>query len=500
MKRLSAPYLNGLCAQLEGISNKKLKRKCFDSAIKLLKALSFIRYKFFLGYRSVFIEDKIKELAGNIAKASFADVHNEKTITIIDEINADYVGLMTQYLAPFISDGYQILYIYEQIEHKGDVRSHLMQSLQSYENSTVKEIPTSKKGFAKSQWIYNEVCAFGARKILMNFGEWAIEHSVACYALPIECVKYHINACDHTFWAGACCADYSFEFRHYGANLTHRERGLKKDRIVYMPFYPVMKEVPFEGFPNICDGKFIFLTGGAAYKVVDEEKTFFRLCKRVLDACPDAIILYAGANVGNIGNSVLEDGINEFEMQGRFISIGYRNDMIEVFRHCDVFLDTYPIGGGVMCQFAAQCSKPILDYKNTAIQESVGQKKDCHFTYYIEDDFVKEATRLYNDATYREHRGEEMHNAVVSKEEFDHALLSFMSSGKKIYGVKWDDHFIPREYSTEDAINYNNKALFVFYYQLFKYLGRDSIWLMPGNCLSFGVEGIIRKVKKIFKN
>lgn len=500
MNELSVPYVESLCSRYERITDISMKRRRFDRVIRLLKTLSSIRYKFHLGFRNSFIEERIKELSENVIKTALLDNKNEKSVTIIDEINADYVGLMTQYLAPFISGGYQILYIYEQIEHKGDVRSHLMQSLQSYDKAIVKEIPASKKGFAKSQWIYNEVCAFGSRKVLMNFGEWAIEHCVACYALPKGIVKYHINACDHTFWAGASCADYSFEFRHYGANLTYYERGLRKDQIVYMPFYPVMNDVPFEGFPEICNGKFIFLSGGAAYKVVDEEKTFFRLCKRVLDECPNAIILYAGANAGNIGNSVLTDGIEEFGMQGRFISIGYRNDMIEVFRHCDVFLDTYPIGGGVMCQFAAQCSKPIVNFRLTRMDESVAQKAECHFTYYTEDDFVSEAVRLYKDNQYRQQRGGEMKNAVVTKAEFDEALLSFISDKVRAFPVKWDDSFVAKTLSTEDAINYNNKALFVFYYFLFKNLGKDSIWLMPRNFVSFVLEGIKRKVKKIIKN
>lgn len=499
MQPLSVLYIDSVIAKMEAIVDRSENRNRYDKAIRYLKALSFIRYKFYLGYRNEFIESHIEQLSQHIVKAPYVSSGNKKSIVIIDEINADYVGLMTQYIAPFIQDDYHILYLYEQIEHRGDARSQLMQSLAKCPQATVKEIPSNKKGLGKSQWIYDEVCAFGSNKVMMNFGEWAVEHCIACYALPNDCTKYHINACDHTFWAGACSVDYSFEFRHYGANLTYKERGLGKEQIVYMPFYPVMKEVPFKGLPGESSGKFIFLSGGAAYKVVDEGKTFFRLCRIVLDKCPNAIILYAGANAGNIGNGVLNDGVEQFELRERFISIGYRNDMVEVFRHSDVFLDTCPIGGGMMCQIAAQCSIPIIDYRNPAIQESVAQKSECHFTYYTEEEFVNEAVRLYSDADYRRRRGEEMYNAVVSKEEFDEALLAFVATGERKFEVKWDDEFVPRTLSPEDAINYNNKALFVFYHQLFMYLGCDSIWLMPGNFFSFVFSGIKRKLKKILK-
>lgn len=499
MKQLSAPYIDSLCAKLESLVIERKESNFFNRALRLLKALSFIRYKFHLGYRNDFIENQIKDLAKTIKKTPFLDNKNEKTIVIIDEINADYVGLMTQYLDPLIIGGYQIMYIYEQMEHKGDVRSHLMQTLNSYEKAQIKEIPATKDLFKKSQWIYDEVCAFGAKKVLMNFGEWAVEHCVACYALPKGCIKYHINAGDHCFWAGACCADYSFELRHYGANLSFKERGLSKEQIVYQPFYPVMKEVPFRGLPTECEGKFIFLSGGAAYKVVDEEKTFFRLCKEVLDRCPDSIILYAGANTGNIDNVVLQEGIEKFDLRGRFLSIGYRNDILEVFRHCDVFFDTFPIGGGTMCQFAAQCSKPIINFLYPGVEECVAQKKECHFTYYSEEVFIREAVKLYSDETYRKSRGNAMHDSVVSKDEFDKALLSFMSTNKSVFEVKWDDNFVPRTLSTEDAINYNNKALFVFYFQLLKYLRSDMLWIMPGNFLSLCISGVRRKLNKVIK-
>lgn len=499
MKKLSNQYINNLITRLEQVAINNVNKDSFDRAIRKLKALSFIRYKFYLGYKDDFIESQIRELAKHIVKAPFVVNDTDKTIAIIDEINSDYIGLMTQYIAPFIQDSYQILYLYEHVEHQEAVREHLMRTLGGYEKAQMKEIPTDKGLFAKAQWIYDEVNAFSSTNVLMNFGEWAVEKCIACYALPAECTKYHINAGDHCFWAGASCVDYSFEFRHYGANLTHYARGLKREQVVYLPFYPVMKEVEYKGLPDECRGKFIFLSGGAAYKVVDEDKTYFRLCKEILDQCPEAVVLYAGANANNIDNSVLKDGVEQSGLHGRFISIGYRNDLLEVFRHCDVYLDTYPLGGGLMCQFAAHCSKPILKYKNPDEEECVAQKNDCHFSYDTESTFIEEAVKLYFDSAYRQTRGKEMHNGVVSKEEFDTALLAFMDTGKKTFEIKWDNRFVPRLFSTEDAINYNNKALFVFYYKLFQLLGMNAVCMMPGSVISFGLEGIRRKISKIFR-
>ena len=496
MKELTLKYINSVCSKLERRASKSIENGKFDRGVRLLKGLSFIRYKFFLGIKNDFIENQIHRLAGKIVKSDLCESKAVKSIVIIDEINADYIGLVVQYVDALIQGGYQILYLYEQIEHPHVANSHLMQVLENCEKAQIKQISSSVKGFSKSQWIYNEVCAFGAKKVLLHLGEWAIEHSVACAALPKGCDRYRINCADHCFWAGASCTDYTFEFRHYGANLTYNERGIAKDHIIYMPFYPVMHEIPFEGLPKECSGKFVFFSGGAIYKIVDDNNTFFKLCKSVLDKCPNSVMLFAGADRDN---AVLLCRIKQYGLQGRFIPIGYRNDILEVFRHCNVYLDTYPIGGGLMSQYAAQCSKPILLFKNKDMEECVSQKRDCVFSNYTETDFIQEAIKLYTDSNYREKRGTEIHSAIITKPEFDTALLSFLSVGNNVYKIKWDTDFTPRELKTEDAIVYSNNKLASFYFKLFTLLGIDSVMIMPGNFISLGIYGVKRQLKKIFK-
>lgn len=495
MKELSIKYINSVCTQFENIIDRCTDREQYDKAERFLKALSYFHYKFYLGQKDDFVENQIQNLSQRISKKDFVNNNTTKSIVIVDEINADYIGLMVQYVTSLVADSYQILYLYERKEHPNVVRTNLMQTLQSYDKAEIKQIPSNLEEFSKSQWIYDEICAFGSKKVLLHLGEWAIEACVACAALPSECVKYRINCADHCFWAGISCVDYTFEFRHYGANLTYYERGLGKHQTVYVPFYPVMQEVPFAGFPKESLGKFIFLSGGAVYKIVNNENTFFRLCKSILDKCPESVVLFAGADAEN---SVIAGGIEQYGLQGRFIPIGYRKDILEVFRHCDVYLNTHPLGGGLMCQYAAQCSKPIINYKNNSDEECIAQKNECTFTSYTEADLLDEAVKLYTSDRYRMEKGDIFHNAVISKSEFDNILLSFLSTNKPLFEVKWNDHFIQKEYKIEDAIAYCNKKKASFYYKLYKLLGSDFICVMPGNFFSLGFYGIKRQAKMIF--
>ena len=496
MDCLSISYINTINAKFKKYTNKYIERRLIDRAIKFLKALSYIHYKFFLDIKNDFIENQIQNLAKQIVKSNFNNNGEDKSIVIIDEINADYIGLMVQYVDALIKGGYRILYLYEQIEHPHAAKTHLMLALEGCEKAQVKHIPSNVKGFSKSQWIYNEICAFGSKKVLMHFGEWAIEHSVACAALPKDCVKYRINCADHCFWAGVSCADVTFEFRHYGANLTHYERGLERQQIVYMPFYPVMQETSFEGFPQECLGRFIFLSGGAIYKIVDDNNTFFKLCSLILNNCPNSVVIFAGADSEN---AVISSGIEQFGLQGRFIPIGYRKDIYEVFKHCDAYINTYPIGGGLMCQYAAQCSKPILNYRDNGIEECIAQKTECSFTSLTGQDLIQEAVRLYSDNEYKLERGNAMRRGVISKDEFDKALLTYLQTNKPFYNIEWEDHFEQTRFNVDDAIVYTNKKLAAFYYKLFQLLGIDSLFVMPGNVFSLGVYGVKRQLRKIFK-
>ena len=494
METLSIKYINSLCTKYEKITGASMLRGQYGRAERFLKALSYLQYKFFLGYKNVYIEQQIQNIAKQIKKVPFIDNKCEKSIVIIDEICADYIGLMLQYMEPLIVDSYRILYLYEQVEHAFAPRTHLMHMLQTYDKAVVKQIPQYHDNFSKSQWVYNEICAFGAKKVIMNFGEWPIELSVACAALPEECKRYRINAGDHCFWAGVCCTDYTFEFRQYGANLTNRRRGLQRDGIIYIPYYPIMLDVPFEGIPNECSGKFVFFSGGAIYKIVDEQNTYFKLCREIIDVCPGSVILFAGAHADN---DLLKNGIEQYGLQGKFIPIGYRKDIVEVVKRCDVYINTYPLGGGMMCQYAAQYYKPILNYKNNAIEECVAQKSNCSFTSYSEQELVSEALKLYTEADYRKKKGEAIHNAAITKDEFDHALLLFLSKGKPSYEVKWMDNFVEKKYSIDDAILYCNKKLAAFYYKLYHLLGLDFILTMPCDFLSLGMYGVKWKIERM---
>ena len=106
--------------------------------------------------------------------------------------------------------------------------------------------------------------------------------------------KYQINITDHAFWLGARSIDYSFEFRNRGASISHNQRGIAEEHLLYLPYYPWQEPNKFDGFPNKVDGKIKVFAGGSLYKIEGGDSVFYKIVKKILDENEEVVFLYAG--------------------------------------------------------------------------------------------------------------------------------------------------------------------------------------------------------------
>lgn len=493
MHKLNKSFVEKLILRLKKrLQTSDIDIHC-DDIIGYLKALSFLYYKFYIGYKNDTIEGYIDILSHRIIRKDYTLKVDSKFVVFVDNLCADSIGLTQQYIDALISNEYHILYIYRE-EFPSQICTKIMHKLKSYNKSKLLPYPPRLKGMKLSQWLYDSIVQSGSSKLILHSTEWPIEESIAMSALPEEIIRYKVDLADHTFWAGVGSFDYIFDFRYYGCNMSFHKRGLKKEQVIYMPFYPVMNNMPFDGYPKETEGKFVFLSGGSIYKVVGQQRSYFRICKEVLKKCPNSVILFAG---GLPNNPILSDGIKDFCLEGRFIPIGYRKDIFEVFKHCDAYLDTYPIGGGLMLQYAAQCSKPILLYKNKDLEECICQKISMSISHNSLEKYVEYAFLLYSDDEYRQEQGVKIKNATISRNEFDDNFHYSFHTNVSVIGINWDNKFTPRLLNMEDAINFNNTILPSFYFKLYTFLGINFLRLSPINYLSLLCWRVNRKLKSL---
>lgn len=481
--------------------HKKFKRKAlrcyktgrFDECLKYAEAASYTAYEFNLGFKDDELEELLVTLSRQIKTIEKTRERNVNTCVFYDCYSVDNGGLVQQYLTAIIAAGYKLFYITERpgfTNRESDIR--LM--LNDYSKVKIFEIPPACKGFKRSQYIYDLIADSDASKLFIHTTPRAVCPTIAFNALPEGIGRYKINLTNHTFWIGASCVDYSFEFNPYGCELSMSERGLVKERLFYLPFYPIMKHRKFEGFPVAVKERFVIVAGGAYYKIFDKDDTFFKLVNRIVEHNPEVLLLYAGDG----DRDTLMSKIRKHGLEGSFVPIGQRKDITEVFEHCDAFLNTYPISGGLMTQYAAQLGKPVLNYysgTNSKVEDFTCQKNYVIISDTSFDAVAGKVRKLIDDSQFRKYYADKIRSCVIDESEFNKLFHQIVEEMRNVLPYKETEHFVPRKYDINDKINYENVS---HQYQrvLVKLLGLSSIIDCP--LLLFDAVMTILKENRFF--
>lgn len=484
--RLTEEYIQSLFSKFKRKAQDSLARRRYDSCLRYLNVAARTAYTFYIGFTDKEIEAMLKQMSGHIQKREKFEV--KPRCVFYDTFSQDAQGLTMQYVDAIIAAGGEMLYLTEFcLEDPRSIR--LKQTLNDYPKARVLSVPRSMSGMKKVQFVYDTIMDYAPVKLFMHIHPSAVEAVTAFYALPKEITKYQINLTDHAYWVGASCVDYSFEFRDYGASLSVGRRGIPVDRLLLLPYYPMMKASTFAGFPKESVGKVIIFSGASFYKIIDENDTFFKLNKAILDANPNAVTLFAGG--GDL--AMLNNFIEKYGLKKRFIPIGQRNDIFECYKHSDIYLSSFPGFGALMAQFAAHTSLPILAYAGSTsgrVEEVVCQKHKERITFTDMDALVAESVRLVNDQEYRKQRGQAMRDCVIDSEEFNHSFLRSVTTGQSQYPMDIDENVELHYLNVKDKLKLENKTK-GYQRSIFTTLGMSGVFVCP----RLWMDGIAARVK-----
>lgn len=483
---LTEEYIQSLFTKFKRKAKDCLARRRYDSCLKYLNAAARTAYTFYIGFTDEEIEAMLKQISGHIQKRE--TFKGRPRCVLYDTFSQDAQGLTMQYVDAIIAAGWEMLYLSEfGLEDPRSIR--LKQTLNDYPKAKVVSMPRSLSGMKKVQFVYDAIMDYAPDKLFMHIHPSAVEAVAAFYALPKEITKYQIDLTDHAYWVGAGCMDYSFEFREYGASLSVGRRGISRDRVLLMPYYPMMKKTEFAGFPKEAEGKVKIFAGASFYKIIDEDDTFFKLNKAILDANPSAVTLFAG----NGDLEMLNGLIDKYGLKERFIPIGQRNDIFECYKHSDIYLNSFPQFGALMAQFAAHAELPILAYaysNSGIVEEVVCQKHKESITFTDMDALVAEAVRLVNDQEYRKQRGQAMRDCVIDVEEFNHSFQRSVATGQSQYPMDIDENVELHYLNVKDKLKLENKTK-GYQKSVYTTLGMSGVFTCP----RIWMDGIAARVK-----
>lgn len=407
----------------------KHKAHSFKHQKQYQRSLDFITYSALWAYKLNFIytdreiDNLLKDISDEMLPKVSCNSSCIKRFVLLDTIGIDNRGLTQQYIRAFMALGVEFLYI--SVEYSPSQSVDILREINLYGKAKTLLCDRNNKNFLdKSEKILSEIEAYKPSKMFLHLMPWDVVALLVCSSLK-DILKYNINLTDHAYWMGASFVDYNIEFRSYGMTVSLEKRKLRENQLLYLPYYPVVSrdKCPFEGFPKSLSDSLIVFSGGSYYKMFGKDDFYFKIVDALLDISDQIVLVLAGE--GDV--KVMNKKIDKLKHKDRVYLVGNRKDINEVFRHSDFFLDTYPLNGGLMEQFASLHSKPILAYSDFFYsfgdsQEMLNNHGNGVCSFNEIDDLIEYAKRMINDKEYRLCEGRKNNQLVPSSDSFN---LSF---------------------------------------------------------------------------
>lgn len=352
---------------------------------------------------------------------------NENTVLFYDCFGLDTRGLAAIYAKALVALNYKVVWgttdkakdkipTIERFLDKGDVVKVFIDMRSSYQNHIEQLTAAFEKYLPKRAFFYTKPNDVSAEIVFYHYRN--------------KVTRYQINLTDHAFWLGNNAFDYCLEFREYGAGISRVERKIDENKIVLLPYYPLIDtSIEFQGLPFDKTGKKVLFSGGALYKTIGGDNKFYSIVAKVLENNDDTVFLYAGSG----DDSELKKLSAKFE--DRVYHIQERKDLFALMSHVDAYLNTYPMIGGLMSQYAAMAGLPPIYLIDEGKAEASGLLLDqdkANIEFHKVEEVVNELNLLLRDLDYRKQRSEDIKKRVFSETEFT-SLLSDIMQGKAKY-------------------------------------------------------------------
>ena len=161
---------------------------------------------------------------------------------------------------------------------------------------------------------------------------------------------------------------------------------------------------------------------------------------------------------------------------GRAFLIDERKDFYYLIKHCTLYLNTYPMFGGMMMKYSALAGKlPITLRHNADSDGLLLNQKQAKIEYDQIDDLLKDVDKLLNDEEYLKEREKMLNGTVITEERFVNNVRGVIEEQKTDY-----EHSI-----TEiDTTNFQKEFYERFNYKkerdrIVNYINRSLYWSMP---------------------
>ena len=408
------------------------KKQNIESTLELISAKAKLLYLYNQKYRddqSEILLDSIADMYNNC----FSHDKEGGTVLFYDGFGLDTRGLVQQYLTGLIENNYKILYVTVSTDASKQPRVKKILEQGNSEFACIRAANWSKK----IVWLRDFCLSHSFSYAFMYTTPWDVAGIVLFNMLRGKAIRYQINLTDHAFWLGTRAFDYCVEFRNYGAAITRDYRNITENKLVCLPYYPIVNgNETFQGFPESIQNKKVIFSGGSPYKTIDSSNTFYKLVESILDKHNDVAFLYAGNGTVNELDSLTR------KYPGRAVHISERSDLLEVMRHSHLFLNTYPISGALMLQYAALSRCIPVTLKREWDDDTDGlllNEEALQETFTEPSEVIEEIDRLLSDEDYYMKKKRTLEGQVLTPSEFASHLNQLINDPEQLAFTKIDE-------------------------------------------------------------
>lgn len=405
-----------ILVKIENIINTEIEKKNYDFALSQISICANILYQTNICYVDVGLEHALERIARELEFNKFVKTKEDLDDDIVlfwDGFGLNDRGLAQIYIKALCKFKKVIYVTYA--DRKDNIPD-ILDILSKYHAEKIFVNRSQKSIVARIQQLNSFLEKTKPGHVFFYSTPDDVVATPLMFAYKGLIVRYQINLTDHAFWLGASCIDQCIEFRDYGAKISKEYRGINEKQIRVIPFYPMVHYGrKFEGYPfAVKDDQKVIFSGGALYKTIGADNKYYEMLEYILKKYPNVIFWYAGS-----GNTIeLEKIIKKYPDRVYFTE--ERSDLFQILKHCDMYLSTYPMCGGLMIQYAAMAGKVPVTLKYNEISDGfLLNQHDKQIEFTDLKDLYAEVDKLLTDKSYSQKRGNLMKKSVIDPEVFE---------------------------------------------------------------------------------
>lgn len=372
-------------------------------------------------------DEEIENLLQTIAKESFETIKysEEECLLFYDSVAMTNSALSMQYLRVLNDLDCKIVYLVKTMSP--DKQSKGLIDYANEQGFIVEVASNDSRNIKGINFIRNIIQKYQPNNIFLHMSNDDVYGCIAFSNIE-SATKFYINHGDEQFWVGTWLFDYILEFRGMGLDASIRHRGISQEKCIVNPYYPIVKDVDFQGFDfEVPDGKTIIFSGGRFLKVYSESAKFMDVIREILITHANAFFVFAGSG----DEKPMLEYIHKHSLEDRWKVIGYRSDLLEVMKHVDIYLGTYPQSGALMSQYAAAAGTPLVEMNTNnggVTEDLLPRLKDWKITVDDWPAYFEQVRRLVNDAEYRRTFSAAIKESLISEEDFSENLKKILET------------------------------------------------------------------------